>query len=438
VKVPEAGWISIGQKNPLVFVPLKRYKNSRFPGMLPVILGNSKEACIAIRPPSSNKNLPQFAPARIKQVDENKYQLGPFVAILTSDGGTPFSGNHRNFADIIRTGRDMGVTVYVLTPRGIEKGATTVSGYLLDPRSTKIRWIPAKLPFPNVVYNRIPNRKTERKPEVQEAIKILKETPGVHFFNPGFFDKWTLYQQLRDSDELKDYLPTTLKLKNLATLKQMIANYPVLYLKPIEGKAGIGMMRIAAVKGGYKLIHQETQEKKQFFVHSLPQLWRLIQKLAQKKAYIVQQGIPLAEFKGRPFDVRMLLQKDGTGAWGLTGAGIRVAGDASISTHVPMGGMIEDLEEVFRETFKEQAEEIRKKVEDVGLRFAQFIESKQPSELGEMSMDLGIEPNGTLWFFEANAKPMKFDEPEIRTRSLRHLILYSLHLSGFKQKSGDE
>lgn len=29
-------------------------------------------------------------------------------------------------------------------------------------------------------------------------------------------------------------------------------------------------------------------------------------------------------------------------------------------------------------------------------------------------MDLGIDDLGEIWFFEANAKPMKFDEPQIR------------------------
>ena len=45
-----------------------------------------------------------------------------------------------------------------------------------------------------------------------------------------------------------------------------------------------------------------------------------------------------------------------------------------------------------------------------------------------MSIDLGVDKSGNLWFFEANSKPMKFDEPEIRRKSLQKLIEYGYYL----------
>ncbi|UUZ93289.1 YheC/YheD family protein [Paenibacillus sp. P25] len=52
-----------------------------------------------------------------------------------------------------------------------------------------------------------------------------------------------------------------------------------------------------------------------------------------------------------------------------------------------------------------------------------------------MSMDLGVDTNGDLWFFEANSKPMKFDEPPIRKKSLENLIRYSLYLSNTRRST---
>lgn len=49
--------------------------------------------------------------------------------------------------------------------------------------------------------------------------------------------------------------------------------------------------------------------------------------------------------------------------------------------------------------------------------------------LGEMSMDLGVDENGGLWFFEANSRPMKFDEPAIRKLSLERIFHYGQHLA---------
>nr|WP_232345480.1 YheC/YheD family protein [Paenactinomyces guangxiensis] len=290
--------------------------------------------------------------------------------------------------------------------------------------------------MPNVIYNRIPNRKSEQRKEVQEAIRKLQKTPGVHLFNPSFFDKWTLYKHLLASEEFKSIVPDSTRLDNLRTLQQMSAKYPILYLKPVAGKAGIGMMRITGRKQGYELIYQSMRGKKKLTNLSLASLWPKIQTLCQKRSYVIQQGIPLALYRGSPFDVRMLLQKNGEGVWTFTGAGIRVAGKSAISTHVPMGGRIENIHVVLTEVFGAQKDEVYGRIEEIGLAIARFIEAKQLSKLGEMSIDLGVEKNGRMWFFEANAKPMKFDEPEIRSCSLRRLIQYCLYLSGYKQSSG--
>jgi hypothetical protein len=435
--MPEAGWLSIGRhKEPLVFIPLKRYQKDTFPGMIPVMLGNGKQAKIAVHKSSSKQHSPQFVPVRIRKDAPDRLRVGPFIGILSMDGGSPFHGNHRNFADIIRTGRTMGVTVFVFTPRSLSASGQAVRGWSLDPRTDKIQWVPAVYPLPNVVYNRIPTRTDERRREVQETIRRLMAMPGVHFFNLGFFDKWSLTKLLLTSPELSPHLPDTMKLDSVKTLQAMLQKYPSLYLKPAEGKAGIGMMRLTARENGFELILQTARDKRKEFYPSLPALWAALQKELKKKEYIVQQAIPLAEYQGRPFDIRMLLQKDGNGQWDLTGMGIRVAGKGAISTHVPMGGRIENLQTVFRKTFPDTHRELLARAEETGLKLAAFIESKQHSFLGEMSIDLGVDQNGRLWFFEANAKPMKFDEPEIRTRSLRRLIEYSLFLSGFKQTVG--
>lgn len=399
----------------------KKRSSLSFPGMLGLPL-----------PQRQSVNSTRGA-AHLERLYQSKQSLSPFIAILTSDGGNPFQGNHANFADLIRAGRKMGLTVYVLTPSGLAaRTETTVVGYLLDHHAPGLNWIQAKLPIPNVVYNRVPNRRVEQTKEVQQAITLLSNMPGVSLFNPYFFNKWTLYQQLADSDTLKKLVPYTAKWQENVPLGDLLQRYPVLYLKRVDGKAGIGMMRITQKKKGVELIYQDKKGKKQFTFTNLQQLSQAVHKWAQQHPYLLQQGIPLATYKGRPFDIRMLLQKDNQGKWGLTGVGIRVAGANSISTHVPMGGRIEKLHLVIQEVFKKRTPEILKKIEQTGLQLAKYIETKQSSPLGEMSIDLGIEGNGTLWFFEANAKPMKFDEPDIRRLSLKRLLEYSLFLSGYQ------
>ncbi|MDN4592970.1 YheC/YheD family protein [Polycladomyces subterraneus] len=430
-----AGWFAWqNATTPVAFIPHPRYSPKPLPEQLSVILGIRWKAKIPVVQKRTSSSNTRYTPAWILPTsDDDEYRAGPFVAILTSDGNRDFRGNKRNFIDIIRMGRKLGVTVFVVTPRGINPYTSSVRGYLLDDHGEKIRWIPATMPMPNIVYNRIPNRLSEKRHEEQDAIQFFLDTPGIQLFNPSFFDKWTLYEYLMNSDETQPFLPETVQWNNGTECRQLFQRHPILFLKPVDGKAGLDMIRIIRKPNGYEVIHQTRNGKKRYHTTQLKSLWQFLETLTYHRKYILQQGIPLATYRNRPFDLRLLLQKDGTGCWQVTGLGIRVAGQDAISTHVPMGGSIAPAPEVLRDVFRNRQSEIQEAIEQTALKIARHIETEKQCNLGEMSMDLGIEQDGRLWFFEANAKPMKFDEPDIRHLSLARLIHYCLYLSGFKQ-----
>ncbi len=148
----------------------------------------------------------------------------------------------------------------------------------------------------------------------------------------------------------------------------------------------------------------------------------------------MQQGIDLSSYRQRPFDLRVLVQKNGKGLWSIAGVGARLAGKSSITTHVPRGGSIDDPAKLLASTFGAAgSKRIIVSARRSALLIAKQIEKASGSVLGEMSMDLGVDTDGRLWFFEANSKPMKFDEPHIRKKSLENLILYSAFLSRRKK-----
>lgn len=358
---------------------------------------------------------------------------GPYIGILTSDGGSPFQGNHHNFADIIRMGRKMGIAVFVVTPKSFQTNDSTVLAYILDPNSKKIRWHQAVLPFPQALYNRIPSRKAEQKTAVKEFMLKVQDLQ-IPIFNPHFFNKWQLYKHLEKSPILKHVVPESVKLSTPISLQKMILRHSVIYLKPIDGKAGIGMMRVTHLNDEFQLIYQSATQKGKHTFTRFSDLWKKVIALKKDTPYVIQQGIALAKYQGSPFDLRMLLQKDSQGIWKLTGIGIRVAGNTAISTHVPQGGRIELANKVLSEVFAHSKEEIMNYAKKIGLKTAQYIESQGSGLLGEMSIDWGIDDDGDLWFFEANAKPMKFDEPDIRTLSLRRIIQYGVYLSGYHKE----
>jgi len=364
----------------------------------------------------------------------------PVLAILTmDDDGQYFRGNRSNFADLIVTGQSMGFIVYVLTVKNLILSRNSLKGFVYNPDNGT--WHPRLLPFPNIIYNRIPFREDELQPSVKMKLEACKRNPRVKLFNHSFFNKWELFSWLIQSKSTKPYIPTTRKLMSISGLVRMMRKHNFLYLKPESGKAGKGIMTIMVQPEKpmpYLLKIQESKKSSTYNCATVSKLWNRIQKQSSDEAYIAQQGIKLAAVNDRNFDLRVLVQKNQRGQWDITGIGARMAGASSITTHVPRGGMIEDPEKLLASSFNEaQARKLLIRAKNTALLIAKQIERASGQMLGEMSMDLGIDSNGSIWFFEANSKPMKFDEPHIRHKSLEQIFHYARYLTKRKlEKAG--
>ncbi|GAA4835740.1 hypothetical protein GCM10023310_11530 [Paenibacillus vulneris] len=359
----------------------------------------------------------------------------PTMAILTyADENRVFRGNQENFIDLIRTGQEKGVLVYVMTTTDFKLLGKKALGYSYNFQTKK--WKKQLLPLPHVIYNRIPYRKFELLPEVQQVLQICMRHGKIHFFNPNFFNKWTLFEWLSKSKNTQSLIPATQKLTTSEDLESFLQKHQNLYLKPIRGKAGKGIMKVSQIPEKasktrrYQLSIQNKTKSHISRYSNVPQLWTQIREAIGNKDYIIQQGITLANYKHRPFDLRVLVQKNGKGQWSVAGIGARLAGKLSITTHVPRGGSIDDPAKLLDAGFgSATSKKILSKAKKSALILAKQIEKASQTMLGEMSMDLGVDTNGQIWFFEANSKPMKFDEPHIRQKSLDNLILFSMYLA---------
>ncbi|MFE5318794.1 YheC/YheD family protein [Paenibacillus sp. NPDC056579] len=359
----------------------------------------------------------------------------PTMAILTyADQKRVFRGNQENFIDLIHTGEEYGVLVYVMTTAEFKLMGNQAIGYTYNSQTNK--WRKELLPLPHVIYNRIPFRKYELLPEVQQVLQACIKHRKIRFFNPTFFNKWTLFEWLNKSKNTQSLIPATQKLTTNADLESLLLKHPNLYLKPIRGKAGKGIMKVSRIyeknakARRYELSVQDKTKSHISRYSNIPQLWNQIREMMGSQDYIIQQGITLANYKQRPYDLRVLVQKNSKGRWTIAGVGARLAGKMSITTHVPRGGSIDDPVKLLESGFGPAgSKKILNRAKKSALIIAKQIERASQSMLGEMSMDLGVDNNGQIWFFEANSKPMKFDEPHIRKKSLDNLIQYSIHLA---------
>jgi hypothetical protein len=367
-------------------------------------------------------------------------QRRPTLAILThSDDKRLFRGNQENYIDLIASGEEKDVDVYVMTTADFKLTAKNAIGYSYNFKTKT--WKKQLLPLPHVIYNRIPFRKFEQLPEVQPILQSCLRHKHIRFFNPSFFNKWTLFEWLNKSRETQPYIPTTQKLTTSDELEKLLHKHSSLYLKPIRGKAGKGIMKVSRIiektsrVQKYQLSVQDKTKSHISRYTNVSQLWTQINQMMVTQDYIMQQGITLSLYKQRPFDLRVLAQKNSKGLWSIAGIGARLAGKLSITTHVPRGGSIDDPAKLLGAGFGTLgSKKILRRAKVASLIIAKQIEKASGSMLGEMSLDLGVDTTGQIWFFEANSKPMKFDEPHIRKKSLDNLINYCIHLSKQNKK----
>lgn len=356
----------------------------------------------------------------------------PVVAVLTvGDPECLFRGNKANFKDIINTGKDLEFPVYVVTTKDLKLSAKRVQGYHYDPEDKS--WTKEWFPLPDVIYNRIPQREDERKGNVRKKINEVIQHKTIHIYNPYFFNKRKLFDWLKKNRSTRMLVPDTKRLLGPKTLCSMLKTYERLYLKPESGKAGKGIMLLQYEEEHekpYRLTIQGQRYRNIVYrTAKLGSLWTRIKREMNNTHYIMQEGIQLTAYKDRNFDLRVLVQKTGKGVWMVTGVGARLAGLKRITTHVPQGGSIESPEKLLNPSFgSEMTTLILHRLKSNAVLIAKQIERASGYSLGEMSMDLGIDTEGNMWFFEANSKPMKFDEPQIRKKSLERIFQYSQHL----------
>lgn len=425
MKVPSTAWLGISKNNRQwsLFTPnIKIFPHTRFyAGCMKQNISTQIESATKTKVKNAQR-------IRLQHNDDQTIRIGPLIGILSVARGKRLLGNRANFVDIIKTGKQLGALVFVFTPDDIEWEHMKINGRFYDP--ARKQWLRLTIPFPDVVYNRIPNRDYEASNKVASALLKLQQISNLHLFNPHFFNKWELYQIIQTS-HLQHYLPETKLLTSPQMLIQLLQKYKKLFLKPTTGKAGRGIYMLSLDDKGIRISSSFAGTKRSHVISGIDGLWRRLLPIVTNQDYIVQQAIPLLQHQESPFDVRVLVQKNLVGEWEVSGVGYRLAGKDSITTHVPQGGKIINKALALDPHFGViESDQILYSIKEASIQIAQTLEEHY-SQLGEISMDLGITKEGKIWFFEANAKPMKFDEPDIRKTSLRRIIEYCLYLSRF-------
>jgi len=371
--------------------------------------------------------------------NDNEIQLGPLIGILTdsyhSGEASPFSSRSSIVKQVIKAGHNKAYT-FGFTPHDIDWHSKTINGYFLSAHGG---WYRRVVPFPDVIYNRLPNRRAE----IGEEMTKLRErfvTEGIPIFNWSFLNKADVYKLLDNDLEALAHVPESVANPTPEKMKELLNKYSFIYFKPGTGSLGYGIYRITYRPGkGYFVRYRSNGSNTLLKFQTFEKLYRTLSLKhgAGLKNYVAQQGIRLVEIDKCPVDFRFHMHKDGNNRWQPVGIGAKKAGRGSVTTHMKNGGTLLTPEQALRSTFGHHAEAILEQAKAVSVKLSEAIERNYSYRLGELGLDIGIDQNGKVWMFEANAKPGRsiFKHPQLKNegkRSLNYLLEHCLYLSRFQ------
>lgn len=212
--------------------------------------------------------------------------------------------------------------------------------------------------------------------------------------------KWRKHQLLAKSPFIRPFLPDTAELTK-ENLAEFLKQYPTVYLKPVYGSGGHGIMRITKLSQGYELKSNRSVRR---FKESYP-LFQQIKHVVGKQAYIVQQGIQLLTIDGDPIDFRVLILKPAD-RWEVMGIMGKLGKRNKIVTNYCQGAQAITLEEAVERSNLENKDidKIEKLLSILGLEVANLVSSKY-KYVREIGLDVAIDQDEQVWIIEANTRP---------------------------------
>ncbi len=269
----------------------------------------------------------------------------------------------------------------------------------------KHEWRQVKCRLPDVIYENVFVHLVMHG--YVRPLRALARARGIPLFNPLMPCKATLSEWVRAHPETGLRVPVTTRVVDVATIDRMLDRFGVVYVKPVGGYGGRGVLRVRGDQGSVWVDCDRCFERGAFRRRlARAEFGRFMRRLLAQTSYIVQEQIPLLHVDGGKVDFRTVVMRDRNGAWKLIGIVPKVAAKGGVVTNLVAGGHKMRLAQL-RQTLG--ATGVSLPVGDLersSLLTAQALTRTYPT-LGVIGYDLGVDAKGNIWYIELNPKPSR-------------------------------
>ncbi|UJF34714.1 YheC/YheD family endospore coat-associated protein [Paenibacillus hexagrammi] len=308
------------------------------------------------------------------------------------------------FRKLSHEGKKLGLQVEVFTPDDVDS-SNQVRTLVYDAEQKK--WIRRKASFPPIIYDRA-RYQGSGKYQILKAFR--KKHSDLIYLSRPLANKWFMHQTLSEDEEIRKYIPATVRFSTTLELMKFLKKHKLIYVKPKNGTGGRGILRIEQIGHDLYLLQGRSQQRTILtpYRSNEKQLMIKLNTMKLTPDYVVQQGIPLTLKDGRVHDYRLLIQKNGSGEWEVTGCAGRIGPHRSITSNLHGGGSAVALNKLLTKRFSsaEKIEKIKEDLDSFAHKLAKFLEGKF-GKLCELGLDIAIDPKGEIWLLEVNPKPSR-------------------------------
>ncbi len=375
-------------------------------------------------------HLPDYTVYEIS-LTHNEIIIGPYIGLLLSEEDrqlTPSSLN-KMLVYVSEYPKLHGVIVVFALDK-VNRADRFIEGYCYNPIHNC--WQEGRFPYPASIYRMI-GLSEEWKNHFLSAI-------GDKIFNNRYFNKWQMYQWFSDDSALNPYIPYTTLYHSPQDVFDMLEKFQKVYIKPVSGLRGRGIVRIGMENQSFIFKYHENQKNCYVTLESLSKAGDYIQKRFAHGRYLIQQAVDLLEHKGGVVDFRCVVQKNQSNAWVCRAIIGRAGGKDSIVSNISSGGSAFPAEELLGEvsaTSEKSILDMKKEIAALAWNVCNTLD-EYGINCGTLGLDIGVDNEGHLWLIEINNRdPDPTIALDVHDQELYHALktgplFYAKFLAGFK------
>lgn len=244
----------------------------------------------------------------------------------------------------------------------------------------------------------------------------------MNYRSTSIKSKWKKSTWLLKQSNLKKFVPQTM-LFNKKNLISMLSTYHTVYFKPTGGSGGVNIIRIKRKGKGYQT-QLNTVKSTYSTIH---RLYDELCRFSNKKSFLLQKGINLARTKGKPFDIRVMVQKTNKGAWVSTAMFAKIGKTGKVATNYNQGGKIGYIYPTMSGAGYNAVEikRMESKLKELGISVGNNFD-KYLNGFRELGLDVALDSSGKPWILEVNTRPQFYPLKNMKDKKLyKRIVSYA-------------